>query len=70
MQLAGSITMTGTAYYAYDSALLLALDATLAIDGNLDDAARRAPVSIVYARSIRAAEGSQAARIVPVPRRT
>lgn len=70
MQLAGQITMKGTAYYAYGSALLLALDATLAIDGNIDDAARRSPVSIVYARSIHAAEGKEAARIVPVPRRT
>jgi len=70
MQLAGSITMKGTAYYAYDSALLLALDATLAIEGNLDDTAHRAPVSIVYARSIHTAEGRQAARIVPVPTRT
>jgi len=70
MQLAGSITMKGTAYYAYGSALLLALDATLAIDGNIDDSARRSPVSIVYARSIHAAEGKEAARIVPVPRRT
>jgi hypothetical protein len=70
MQLAGSITMKGTAYYAYGSALLLALDATLAIDGNIDDAAHRSPVSIVYSRSIHSAEGRQAARIVPVPRRT
>ena len=70
MQLAGSITMKGTAYYAYATALLLTLDATLAIDGNLDDSARRAPVSIVYARSIHSAEGRQAARIVPVPKRT
>jgi hypothetical protein len=70
MQLAGSITMKGTAYYAYGSALLLALDATLAIDGNIDDSARRAPVSIVYARSIRSAEGREAARLVPLPRRT
>jgi hypothetical protein len=70
MQLAGSITMRGTAYYAYGSALLLALDATLAIDGNLDDTAHRSPVSIVYARSIRSTDGQQAARIIPVPSRT
>jgi hypothetical protein len=70
MQLAGTITMKGTAYYDYGSALLLALDATLAIDGNLDDTAHRSPVSIVYTRSIHSAEGSEAARIVPVPRRT
>ena len=57
MQLAGSITMKGTAYYAYSTALLLSLDATLAIDGNIDDAAQRSPVSIVYSRSIRSADG-------------
>jgi hypothetical protein len=70
MQLAGRITMKGTAYYAYGSALLLALDATLAIDGNLDDNAQRSPVSIVYTRSIHSTDGRQAARIVPVPRGT
>jgi hypothetical protein len=57
MQLAGSITMHGTAYYDYTTALLVALDAELAIDGNIDDSATRAPVSIVYARSIRSASG-------------
>jgi len=70
MQLAGTITMKGTAYYAYGSALLLALDATLAIDGAVDDTERHAPVTIVYTRSIHSAEGRQAARIVPVPSRT
>jgi len=70
MQLAGSITMKGTAYYDYRTALLLALDATLSIDGNLDDSAHRAPVSIVYARSIRSADGREAARVVPTPRKT
>ncbi|HEY0383698.1 MAG TPA: hypothetical protein VGC72_16015 [Candidatus Elarobacter sp.] len=70
MALAGTITMKGTAYYDYATALLVALDATLAIDGNLDDSARRAPVSIVYARSIRSAAREQSARIAPAPRRT
>ncbi len=70
MALAGTITMTGTAYYDYATALLVALDATLAIDGNLDDNAHRAPVSIVYARSIRSAGGQESARVVPSPRRT
>lgn len=70
MALAGTITMKGTAYYDYATALLVALDATLAIDGNLDDAAHRAPVSIVYARSIRSAAGMESARVVPTPRRT
>jgi hypothetical protein len=69
MQLAGSITMRGTAYYAYDGALLVSLDAVLAIDGNIDDSARRAPVTIVYARTIRA-DGTQSARVSPSPKRT
>jgi hypothetical protein len=62
--------MQGTAYYAYGTALLLALDATLAIDGNLDATVTRSPVSIVYARSIRHATGQQAASIKPLPHRT
>jgi hypothetical protein len=65
MQLAGSITMKGTAYYDYVTTLLVSLEATLSIEGNLDEPARRAPVSIVYARSIRAKVGEQAARIAP-----
>jgi len=69
MALAGAIRMKGTAYYAYTTALLVSLEATLAIDGNIDDSARRAPVSIVYTRSIRAAAGQQAAR-TPNPRGT
>ncbi len=70
MALAGSITMKGTAYYAYATTLLLALDATLTIDGSLEDDARRSPVSIVYSRSIRAAGTAEAARTAPTPRRT
>ncbi|HEV2737645.1 MAG TPA: hypothetical protein VGU66_03605 [Candidatus Elarobacter sp.] len=70
MALAGTITMKGTAYYDYATAMLVALDATLAIDGNLDDNAHRAPVSIVYARSIRSAAREESARVTPVPRRT
>lgn len=54
MMLAGSITMNGTAYYTYDSALLLALDATLSIAGNLASSDRHDPVTIVYKRTIRA----------------
>jgi len=69
MQLAGSITMKGTAYYAYSSALLLALRTTLAIDGSIYEVSQRSPVSIVFLRSIRSFEGEQAARIVPAPRR-
>jgi len=70
VQLAGSITMKGTAYYAYANALLVALNATLGIDGTVDDAASKAPISIVYARSIRTSSDQQAARPAPIPRRT
>ena len=70
MALAGSITMKGTAYYDYATTLLVALDATLSIDGSLDDDARRSPVSIVYSRSIRSAGATEANRTVPAPRRT
>lgn len=53
LALAGTITMSGRAYYAYANALLLSLDATLSIDGNLDATAGREPVTIVYRRAIR-----------------
>jgi hypothetical protein len=74
LALAGGITMKGTAYYAYDGALLLALQATLAIDGTIaDPASTKSPVSIIYERSIRSA-GGQEARLTPgpppTPRRT
>lgn len=54
LALAGKIRMSGTAYYTYGDALLLALDATLSIDGNLDDRSRHDPVAIVYKRTIKA----------------
>ena len=49
----GTIEMSGRAYYAYRTALLLALDATLAIAGNLDGSTPSQPVSLVYRRTIR-----------------
>jgi hypothetical protein len=70
MALAGTITMKGTAYYDYATTLLTALDATLTIDGNLNDDARRSPVSIVYSRTIRSSGATEASRTVPAPRRT
>lgn len=53
MSLDGKISMNGTAYYSYAGALLLALDATLTIDGKLEGRADKAPVTIVYRRRIR-----------------
>jgi hypothetical protein len=65
MALVGSIRMKGTAYYAYDTALLVALNATLAIDGALAGSAQHVPVSIVYARSIRSLRGAPVAHASP-----
>jgi hypothetical protein len=53
MALSGTITMNGTAYYAYTDALLLALDATLQIDGRIAGSGQNEPVTIVYKRTIR-----------------
>jgi hypothetical protein len=53
--LGGRIRMNGTAYYTLTGALLLALDATLSITGNVVDNGQRNPVEIVYKRSLKAA---------------
>jgi hypothetical protein len=53
LALSGHIRMNGTAYYAYANALLLALDATLLIEGKVDGAAGNDAVTITYKRSIR-----------------
>jgi hypothetical protein len=53
MALSGTITMNGTAYYAYTDALLLALDATLEIEGRVANSGQNDPVTIVYKRTIR-----------------
>jgi hypothetical protein len=51
--LSGTITMNGTAYYAYADALLLALDATLQFVGRVANSGQNDPVTIVYKRTIR-----------------
>lgn len=56
----GTINMDGTAFYALDTALLLGLDATLTISGNIVDKDKRVPVTIVYRRSIRASDSTNA----------
>jgi hypothetical protein len=53
LTLSGQIRMNGTAYYTYAGALLLALEATLSINGNVVDNSRRDPVEIIYKRSIK-----------------
>ena len=54
LTLSGTMHMHGTAFYDTNTALLLALDATLTITGNLNDPRKATPVSIVYKRSLRA----------------
>ena len=69
LTLIGGIEMHGRAYYDQESALLLALDATVTISGNVSNAGQPAarsesgakfkdPVTIVYRRTIRAQEPS------------
>jgi hypothetical protein len=55
--LSGTITMNGTAYYAYADALLMALDATLQIEGRVANSGQNSPVTIVYKRTIRPQTG-------------
>jgi hypothetical protein len=57
-RLEGTIEMNGTAYYAVKGALLVALDATLTIEGSLSNNNAAVPVRIVYHRAIRATDGS------------
>ncbi|GAC1305844.1 MAG: hypothetical protein NVS2B3_05890 [Vulcanimicrobiaceae bacterium] len=54
LTLSGTIAMRGTAYYDLDSALLLALDTTVTISGNVSNRSSNDPVTIVYVRTIRA----------------
>ncbi|HET9095265.1 MAG TPA: hypothetical protein VFN37_01275, partial [Candidatus Baltobacteraceae bacterium] len=60
MSITGTMRMRGTAYYALrGDALLLALNETLSISGNLRDRSQTSPVTIIYRRSIKA-EDAQA----------
>ena len=55
LALSGTIRMNGTAFYADADALLLALDATLLIEGRVGGNAGNDTVTITYKRSIRPA---------------
>ncbi|MDQ6825841.1 MAG: hypothetical protein M3Z14_01400 [Candidatus Eremiobacteraeota bacterium] len=59
MSLRGSIRMTGSAFYQTQTALLMALEATLQISGTLVATTKRTPVTIVYKRNIRADSSSR-----------
>lgn len=56
LSIAGTISMNGRAYYAYAGAFLVALDATLAIQGDLGGPGAPRRIAIVYRRSIRPSE--------------
>jgi hypothetical protein len=62
LAVSGTITMNGTAYYAYSNALLLALDATLMIEGKVGGTASNDSVTIRYKRRIRPAGASDPGR--------
>ncbi|MBV8151795.1 MAG: hypothetical protein JO101_02890 [Candidatus Eremiobacteraeota bacterium] len=57
--LSGTMRMSGSAYYTERGALMLALEATLTINGILADKAGSDPVTIVYHRNIRATENNE-----------
>jgi len=69
LTLTGTIAMRGTAFYDVASALLLALDTTVTIRGNVSNRSGRDPVTITYARTIRAElpPGNQPAPAGPPP---
>jgi hypothetical protein len=54
LTLEGAISMRGTAYYDVKTALLLALQTTVTIEGSVSNRAGKDPVKIVYDRTIRA----------------
>jgi len=71
LTLTGTIAMRGTAYYAIDSAILLALETTVTITGNVSNRTGQDPVTIVYARAIHALlpAPSERAERSPLPSR-
>jgi hypothetical protein len=62
--------MRGTAYYDIDTALLLALETTVTITGNVSNRSGKDPVTIVYARTIRAEVPARAERTAGQPSAT
>jgi hypothetical protein len=64
LTLRGTIAMSGMAYYDVKTAILLSLETTVTITGNVSNRADKDRVTIVFERSIRAASGPLP---VPVP---
>lgn len=65
LTLQGTIAMRGTAYYDLDTALLVLLDTTVTITGNVSNRTGKDPVTITYARTIRANGGARAGKALP-----
>jgi hypothetical protein len=65
--MSGRIRMDGIAYYSLDNAMLLALDATLTIDGTLQENSQTIPVRITYRRYIRASANAATVAKTPLP---
>jgi hypothetical protein len=70
LTLVGTIAMRGTAYYDIDTALLLAIQTTVTITGNVSNRSGKDPVTIVYARTIRAETPAHAERTAGQPSAT
>jgi hypothetical protein len=60
LTLTGTISMRGTAYYDMRTALLMALQTTVTIEGALSNRSSKDPVKIIYDRTIRAGPPSTA----------
>jgi hypothetical protein len=54
LTLRGNIAMRGTAFYDVKTAVLLSLETTVTISGNVSNRAGKDPVTIVFRRSLRA----------------
>jgi hypothetical protein len=62
LALIGTIAMQGTAYYDLQTALVLSLEATVTVSGYVSNHTGNDPVTIVYRRTIHAAQAADAAR--------
>jgi hypothetical protein len=63
----GTIAMNGTAFYDIDSSLLLELDTTVTIRGYVSNRTGKDPVTITYARTIRAELSPHVERAASTP---
>jgi hypothetical protein len=67
LTLMGTIAMSGTAFYDIDTSLLLELDTTVTIRGYVSNRSGKDPVTIVYARAIRAELAPHVERAASTP---